>query len=127
MDPRKTAGRIRGRHDQKTPPKPEPTGFAVFGLCPQSLRAVEKLGWPVPTPVQLEAIPPALAGHDLIALAQTGTGKTAAYLLPLLEAISARPPASGLPATTSAEGSKGSTMRPKCWGSPKFFFTGDHT
>jgi len=93
MDPRKTAGHTRGGHEIKKSPKSEPTGFAVFGLSPQSLRAVEQLGWTVPTPVQREAIPPALAGHDLIALAQTGTGKTAAYLLPLLDALSALPPA----------------------------------
>ena len=56
----------------------------MFGLCPELLRAVSKLGWQAPTAIQREALPPALAGHDLIALAQTGTGKTAVYLLPVL-------------------------------------------
>jgi ATP-dependent RNA helicase RhlE len=49
------------------------------------LRAVEELGWTVPTPIQAKAIPPARAGQDLVGLAQTGTGKTAAFLLPALE------------------------------------------
>jgi superfamily II DNA/RNA helicase len=96
MDPRKTAGHIYGGQELKKSPKSEPTGFAVFELRPELLRAAEKLGWTTLTPVQQKAIPPALAGHDLIALAQTGTGKTGAYLLPLLEAISAMPRAKPL-------------------------------
>ncbi len=91
MDPRKTAGHIYGGQELKKSPKSEPTGFAVFELRPELLRAAEKLGWTTLTPVQQKAIPPALAGHDLIALAQTGTGKTGAYPLPLLEATSAQP------------------------------------
>lgn len=87
---------MRGAHETKKSPKSAPSGFAAFGLRPELLHAAERLGWALPTPVQLAAIPPALAGHDLIALAQTGTGKTGAYLLPLLEALSKLPPAKPL-------------------------------
>jgi ATP-dependent RNA helicase RhlE len=58
--------------------------FKTLGLHPSLVQAVRDLHYTEPTPVQAEAIPAALAGHDLIATAQTGTGKTAAYLLPVL-------------------------------------------
>lgn len=58
--------------------------FTDFKLNRQLLNAIEEAGYQTPTPVQAAAIPRALAGHDLIAVAQTGTGKTAAFLLPLL-------------------------------------------
>jgi superfamily II DNA/RNA helicase len=50
-------------------------------------KAVEKCGFTDPTPVQAEAIPPILAGHDVMACAQTGTGKTAAFVLPALQRL----------------------------------------
>ncbi len=59
--------------------------FSSLGLSPALLRALARQGYENPTPVQAEAIPLALAGHDLLAGAQTGTGKTAAFALPLLE------------------------------------------
>ncbi|MFZ2235511.1 MAG: DEAD/DEAH box helicase [Dokdonella sp.] len=59
--------------------------FTSLGLSPALLRALARQGYENPTPVQAEAIPLALAGHDLLAGAQTGTGKTAAFALPLLE------------------------------------------
>ncbi|MEM6299901.1 MAG: DEAD/DEAH box helicase, partial [Bacteroidota bacterium] len=58
--------------------------FEDFKLNRQLLNAIEEAGYEKPTPVQEKAIPLALAGHDLIAIAQTGTGKTAAFLLPML-------------------------------------------
>ncbi|MCK9539087.1 DEAD/DEAH box helicase [Dokdonella sp.] len=61
--------------------------FQSLGLAPALLRALAEQGYTDPTPIQLQAIPPALAGHDLLAGAQTGTGKTAAFSLPLLERI----------------------------------------
>ncbi|MBN2081098.1 DEAD/DEAH box helicase [bacterium] len=96
MEPQKTPGRTRGGPEPKKSPKPEATGFAEFGLARELLRTVERLGWATPTPVQQEAIPPVLAGHDLIALAQTGTGKTGAYLLPILTVLIDRPRAKPL-------------------------------
>ncbi|BDE05183.1 RNA helicase [Vulcanimicrobium alpinum] len=67
------------------------TTFDDLGLAPGLLRAVRELGFTTPTPVQAGAIPPALAGRDVLASAQTGTGKTAAFGLPLLQMVSALP------------------------------------
>lgn len=58
--------------------------FEDFKLNRQLFNAVDDLGYKSPTPVQIKTIPPILSGHDVIGIAQTGTGKTAAFLLPLL-------------------------------------------
>ena len=65
----------------------EADGFAALGLDPRLLRTVAALGYEEPTPVQAAAIPPLLAGRDLLAEAPTGTGKTAAFALPILQAL----------------------------------------
>jgi ATP-dependent RNA helicase RhlE len=62
-------------------------GFKKFNLDPKLLSSVVRAGYTVPTPVQAEAIPAALAGHDLVGTAQTGTGKTAAFVLPILQKL----------------------------------------
>jgi ATP-dependent RNA helicase RhlE len=59
--------------------------FLNLGLKPELLRAVEERGYSVPTPIQAKAIPAVLAGSDVLAGAQTGTGKTAAFVLPILQ------------------------------------------
>ncbi len=64
-------------------------GFAGLGLRPELLRALVSLGYEEPTPIQREAIPPVLAGHDLVGQAATGTGKTAAFALPILQSLTA--------------------------------------
>lgn len=63
------------------------TSFEELGLCPELLKAVEDLGFEEPSPIQVLAIPPLLAGQDVVGQAQTGTGKTAAFGLPILEKI----------------------------------------
>ena len=63
------------------------TGFAGLALRPELLKALTSLGYEEPTPIQREAIPPLLAGHDLLGQAATGTGKTAAFALPLLHRL----------------------------------------
>jgi len=65
--------------------------FANLGLMPELLRAVAEKGYDTPTPIQREAIPAVLAGRDVLAGAQTGTGKTAGFVLPLLQLLSASP------------------------------------
>jgi ATP-dependent RNA helicase DeaD len=64
-------------------------GFAELGLRPELLAALTALGYEEPTPIQREAIPTLLEGHDLLGQAATGTGKTAAFALPLLERLPA--------------------------------------
>ena len=62
--------------------------FDSLGLRPELLRAVQELGYAQATPIQSRAIPSVLEGRDLLAAAQTGTGKTAAFALPLLQRLS---------------------------------------
>ncbi len=63
--------------------------FAALGLSPETLAAIEAEGWSTPTPIQWKAIPGALEGRDVVGIAQTGTGKTGAFLLPSLDRIEA--------------------------------------
>lgn len=68
-------------------PSAEATGFDAFALSPSVRRGVDGLGFTEPTPIQVQTIPAALEGRDILGLAQTGTGKTAAFALPLLERL----------------------------------------
>lgn len=61
--------------------------FEKFNLHPSIMAGVHALGYVTPTPIQLQSIPPIMQGRDLIGLAQTGTGKTAAFVLPLLQRL----------------------------------------
>src|SRR6476469_3554849 len=65
--------------------------FSSFGLHPDLLRGVKELGFTRPTPIQTDAIPPAVEGRDVLACAMTGSGKTAAFVLPILQRLIARP------------------------------------
>ena len=67
--------------------------FDELNLAPAILRAVQEQGYTAPTPIQAQAIPVVLEGHDLLAGAQTGTGKTAGFTLPMLQLLSTRPAA----------------------------------
>src|ERR1043165_5017194 len=62
--------------------------FAGLGVAEPILRALAQENYTIPTPIQLRAIPALLAGRDLLGIAQTGTGKTAAFGLPLLQHLS---------------------------------------
>ena len=66
--------------------------FDDLNLAPAILKAVQEQGYTAPTPVQAQAIPAVLEGSDLLAGAQTGTGKTAAFALPLLHKLSQSTP-----------------------------------
>jgi ATP-dependent RNA helicase RhlE len=81
--------------------------FQQLGLDAKILRAVQEAGYTEPTPIQAAAIPPVIAGHDLIGIAQTGTGKTAAFTLPMLTKLAATeggPPPSHRFGATSRHG-----------------------
>ncbi|MGH7374063.1 MAG: DEAD/DEAH box helicase [Candidatus Rokuibacteriota bacterium] len=65
--------------------------FSDFTLHPELLRGVAALGFQAPTPIQRDAIPPAMAGRDVLACAMTGSGKTAAFLLPILHKLMGLP------------------------------------
>ena len=65
--------------------------FADLGLSDKILRAVTDKGYQIPSPIQAQAIPPVLAGKDVLAAAQTGTGKTAGFTLPILHKLSENP------------------------------------
>jgi ATP-dependent RNA helicase RhlE len=73
----------------------ETSPFEGLGLSPALLRALSDSNYTTPTPIQAQAIPPALAGRDILGAAQTGTGKTAAFGLPLLQKMAAMTPAKG--------------------------------
>src|SRR3954463_9229207 len=63
--------------------------FADLGLSDELLRAVSESGYDTPTPIQRQAIPSVLMGRDIIGIAQTGTGKTAGFVLPMIEILAA--------------------------------------
>ena len=65
--------------------------FTALNLHPNLLRVVEALGFTTPTPIQRDAIPPVREGRDVVACAMTGSGKTAAFLLPIIERLMAKP------------------------------------
>jgi ATP-dependent RNA helicase DeaD len=79
-------------------PAPKVATFAALGVAPALVEALTALGYEEPTPIQREAIPPLLAGRDLLGQAATGTGKTAAFALPLLQRLPAGPPPASRPA-----------------------------
>jgi ATP-dependent RNA helicase DeaD len=80
------------------------TAFADLGLSEDSLAALQDVGYEKPSPIQEQAIPPMIAGHDVIGQAQTGSGKTAAFAMPMLESIDpSHPEVQGLVLTPTRE------------------------
>ena len=64
--------------------------FSDFNLDPELQRGISDMGFEVPTPIQCTAVPPALEGRDVLGCAMTGSGKTAAFVLPILQRLSNR-------------------------------------
>ena len=75
--------------DQEKEESPEPQSFEDLGVSSALRASIEAIGWHTPTPIQTKSIPTGLAGKDLVGIAQTGTGKTGAFMLPALERIEA--------------------------------------
>ena len=76
--------------------------FQQFSLHPQVLAGVKSVGYTTPTPIQQQAIPAVMEGHDVLGLAQTGTGKTAVFALPILHRLASGPPKRGVRALVIA-------------------------
>jgi ATP-dependent RNA helicase DDX54/DBP10 len=70
-------------------------GFQSFGLNMDVFKGVMRMGYKLPTPIQRKAIPALMAGRDLVAMARTGSGKTAAFLVPLMHRLGTRDPNAG--------------------------------
>lgn len=79
----------------QTDEKPDVSAFEVLGLSKTLLKSIAKTGYTTPTPIQAQSIPLAIAGRDLLLSAQTGSGKTAAFVLPILQLLSQEPIAKG--------------------------------
>ncbi len=76
-------------HEPDSAPAEEENGFEALGLSPEIQRALLEKGYRAPTPIQAQAIPTVLMGRDVLGCAQTGTGKTAGFVLPMLDILSA--------------------------------------
>ena len=88
--------------------------FESLELAPALLRAVEAKGYTVATPIQTDAIPPILAGRDLVGCAQTGTGKTAAFALPTLQRMLESIPSAQTASAVPSGGKKDSRRKTRC-------------
>src|SRR5262245_65580930 len=77
--------------------------FGELGLSEPILKAIEASGYTIPTPIQAKAIPVVLQGRDVLGIAQTGTGKTASFTLPMIEILSAGRARARMPRTLILE------------------------
>src|SRR3569832_1586093 len=87
--PRSAPYRIRARQPGRTQKDFEMTSFNAFGLAEPILRALSEEKYVTPTPIQAQTIPLLRAKRDVVGIAQTGTGKTAAFALPILNTLAA--------------------------------------
>lgn len=81
---------------RKQAKKAKSGGFESLGLSPEIFRGVRRKGYRVPTPIQRKTMPLILAGSDVVAMARTGSGKTAAFLIPMLQKLRQHVPQSGV-------------------------------
>src|SRR5512132_3098454 len=81
----------RARRAPATKANPPHMAFSSFGLHPDLLRGVKEMGFTRPTPIQGDSIPPVMAGRALLACAMTGSGKTAAFVLPIMHRLMGKP------------------------------------
>lgn len=85
---------LKRREIQKK--KAKSGGFESLGLSPNVFRGIKRKGYKVPTPIQRKTMPLILAGNDVVAMARTGSGKTAAFLVPMIERLKEHVPQSGV-------------------------------
>eukprot|EP00250_Pteridium_aquilinum_P018459 c24097_g1_i1 orf=84-2645(+) len=89
----------KSKHNQlamkKSKKKGKSGGFESLGLSPLIFRGIKRKGYQVPTPIQRKTLPLVLAGYDVVAMARTGSGKTAAFLIPMLERLKTHSPKAG--------------------------------
>src|SRR3989344_2658958 len=74
----------------------QPTTFYGLGIAPRILETLDRLNFKIPTPIQQQAIPHAIEGKDVMGIAQTGTGKTLAFCVPMIQRLAQSPTAMGL-------------------------------
>jgi ATP-dependent RNA helicase DDX54/DBP10 len=86
----------RGKSVGGVSKKSKSGGFESMGLCEEVYRGVRHKGYRVPTPIQRKTMPLILAGVDVAAMARTGSGKTAAFLVPMLQRLRRRDPSAGV-------------------------------
>ncbi|KAG0475329.1 hypothetical protein HPP92_015015 [Vanilla planifolia] len=84
------------KRKQKQMKKAKSGGFESLGLCPEVYRGIKRKGYVVPTPIQRKTMPLILAGVDVVAMARTGSGKTAAFLVPMLQRLRQHVPQAGV-------------------------------
>lgn len=84
------ADREEDQPSKKKKDKKKTGGFQSFGLTPQVFKGIMKMGFKVPTPIQRKSIPILLSGVDVVGMARTGSGKTAAFLIPMLDKLGER-------------------------------------
>lgn len=85
---------LKRREKQKK--KSKSGGFESLGLSSNVFRAIKRKGYRVPTPIQRKTMPLILSGSDVVAMARTGSGKTAAFLIPMLERLKQHVPQAGV-------------------------------
>lgn len=81
---------------EKQQKKAKSGGFESLGLSPNVFRGIKRKGYRVPTPIQRKTMPLILSGADVVAMARTGSGKTAAFLVPMLERLKQHDPQGGV-------------------------------
>ena len=84
------------KRKQKQEKKSKSGGFESLKLSPNVYRGIKRKGYQVPTPIQRKSMPLILAGNDVVAMARTGSGKTAAFLIPMLEKLQHHVPQAGV-------------------------------
>ena len=99
--------------------KTDPLSWETLGLSPEALDLIKKADYRAPTPVQAESIPLALEGNDVIASAQTGTGKTASFVLPMVDRFSGREGTFGLILSPTREIAQQTQATLQIFGAPR--------